>query len=274
MRSLEYVCAATGESVSFEGPVYGETVPALRGHSWSYELGGRSVAGISMPAREAQVTVKVVDHASLDRLRMLADADMAAGSPGTLVADGQWRTDAFIAKSDIQSVTPTIVETSLTFLLPDPWWRRRISHVFTRRTSADSAWLDLPADLPADLSGMAAVRTLDNPEPHAMPAVIRVYGPCVNPYLLIGDNRYQVDCTVPSGGRLEIDGASSVKTVTLIDAQGRHANMFAAAHRGDGLGSGQYIFEPIAAGGNLVTWQNDFDFDVELVVERSEPPWA
>ena len=33
MRTMSYVCATTGESIGFEGPTYGETMPALRGHA-------------------------------------------------------------------------------------------------------------------------------------------------------------------------------------------------------------------------------------------------
>lgn len=39
MQSLEYVCAATGERIGFEGPLYGETLTGLRARVWDSESG-------------------------------------------------------------------------------------------------------------------------------------------------------------------------------------------------------------------------------------------
>lgn len=125
MQSLEYVCAATGERIGFEGPLYGETLTGLRARVWDYSLASRGMTGITRKAREATVTVKIHDSpATLDLLRRLADADMASGNPGTLVADGEWEAKAWITKSEPQSITPTMVETQLTIVLADGVWRR------------------------------------------------------------------------------------------------------------------------------------------------------
>lgn len=92
MQSLEYACAATGERIGFEGPLYGETLAGLRGRVWDYSIGARGLTGITRGAREETVAVKIHDSPStLDLLRRLADADMAAGTPGTLVADANGR---------------------------------------------------------------------------------------------------------------------------------------------------------------------------------------
>ncbi|MDU5899467.1 MAG: hypothetical protein E6Z40_07480, partial [Bifidobacterium sp.] len=171
-------------------------------------------------------------------------------------------------------ITPGMVESQLTMLLPDPWWRRESLNVFHMQTFEDSQWLDLPCDLPCDLGGMAAIRTVRNPTPIRQPARITIYGPCTNPYVVIGANRYQVDASVPEGGRIEIDGASAVKTVVMVDAQGNRSNLFGKARRGAGLDGGEYIFQPLEPGIQQIAWRNDFDFDVTVVEERTEPPWT
>ena len=91
---------------------------------------------------------------------------------------------------------------------------------------------------------------------------------------MIGANRYQVDASVPEGGRIEIDGASAVKTVVMVDAQGNRSNLFGKARRGAGLDGGEYIFQPLEPGIQQIAWRNDFDFDVTVVEERTEPPWT
>ena len=87
MRTLSYVSGATGESIGFEGPLYGGTLTGLRARIWDYSLASRGMTGITRKAREATVTVKIHDSPeTLNLLRRLSDADMASGNPGTLIA--------------------------------------------------------------------------------------------------------------------------------------------------------------------------------------------
>ena len=41
MRTLSYVSGATGESIGFEGPLYGGTLTGLRARIWDYSLASR-----------------------------------------------------------------------------------------------------------------------------------------------------------------------------------------------------------------------------------------
>ena len=80
MQSLEYVCAATGERIGFEGPLYGETLTGLRARIWDYSLVSRGITGITRKTRETTITVKIHDSPeTLNLLRRLSDADMASG---------------------------------------------------------------------------------------------------------------------------------------------------------------------------------------------------
>ena len=258
MQSLEYACAATGERIGFEGPLYGETLAGLRGRVWDYSIGARGLTGITRGAREETVAVKIHDStATLDLLRRLADADMAAGTPGTLVADGEWETRAWIAKSEPQSITPTMVETQLTIVLADGVWRRGTTEHHDPRADKAGGDLDYP-----NATGMP------------QPVKLTIFGPCVNPYVIIGTNRYEVDATIPAGSRLEIDAASDSRTVTMISDTGLRTNLFGKAVRGTGRGSGTYIFEPLPPGMSTISWAGGFKFDLTAIEERSEPPWT
>mgnify|MGYP007073505778 CR=1 FL=1 len=274
MQSLEYVCSATGERIGFEGPLYGETLAGLRGRVWDYSIGARGLTGITRKTRETNVTVRIHDSpATLDLLRRLADADMAAGAPGTLVADGEWETRAWIAKSEPQSITPTMVETQLAVALLDGVWRREITTHHDPRTDAGSG-LDYPHDYPHDYGGMSILDTVANATGMPQPVKLTIFGPCVNPYIIIGTNRYEVDATIPAGSRLEIDAASDSRTVTMISDTGLRTNLFAKAVRGTGRGSGTYIFEPLPPGMSTISWAGGFEFDLTVIEERSEPPWT
>lgn len=275
MQSLEYVCAATGERIGFEGPLYGETLTGLRARVWDYSIGARGLTGITRGAREETVAVKIHDStATLDLLRRLADADMAAGTPGTLVADGEWETRAWIAKSEPQSITPTMVETQLTIVLADGVWRRPTMTHFTPRYDSGTADLDYPHDYPHDFAGMALGAEIVNDTSMPQPVKLTIFGPYVNPYIIIGTNRYEVDATIPAGSRLEIDAASDSRTVTMISDTGLRTNLFGKAVRGTGRGSGTYIFEPLPPGTSTISWAGGFKFDLTAIEERSEPPWT
>lgn len=275
MQSLEYVCAATGERIGFEGPLYGETLTGLRARVWDYSLASRGMTGITRKAREATVTVKIHDSpATLDLLRRLADADMAFGNPGTLIADGEWEAKAWITKSDPQSITPTMVETQLTIVLADGVWRRPTMTHFTPRYDSGTADLDYPYDYPHDFAGMALGVEIVNDTSIPQPVKLTIFGPCAQPYVIIGTNRYEVDVTVPSGSRLEIDGTGDVRTVTMVSGTGLATNCFAQAVRGSGKDSGRYVFQPLAPGTQSVSWPGGFQFDLTVCEERSEPPWT
>jgi len=274
VQSLEYVCSATGERIGFEGPLYGETLAGLRGRVWDYSIGARGLTGITRKTRETNVTVRIHDSpATLDLLRRLADADMAAGAPGTLVADGEWETRAWIPKSEPQSITPTMVETQLAVALLDGVWRREITTHHDPRTDAGSG-LDYPHDYPHDYGGMSILGTVANASGMPQPVKLTIFGPCVNPYIIIGTNRYEVDATIPDGSRLEIDAASDSRTVTMLSDTGLRTNLFAKAVRGTGRGSGTYIFEPLPPGMSTISWAGGFEFDLTVIEERSEPPWT
>lgn len=225
MRTLSYVSGATGESIGFEGPLYGGTLTGLRARIWDYSLASRGITGIARKTRETTIPVKIHDSPeTLDLLRRLADADMASGEPGTLIADGEWEAKAWITKSEPQSITPTMVETQLTIVLADGVWRRSTMTHFTPRYDSGTSDLDYPHDYPHDFAGMALGAEIVNDTSIPQPVKLTIFGPCTNPYVIIGTNRYEVDVTVPSGSRLEIDGTGDVRTVTMVSGTGLATN--------------------------------------------------
>lgn len=98
-----------------------------------------------------------------------------------------------------------------------------------------------------------------------------IYGPAVNPYVIVGGNRYQVNVTVPSGGYVVVDGRD--KTIMLTLADGTVQNVFSSGVRGGGSGGGTYVFEKVPAGTSEVTYDGSFGFDLGWYEEEGEPPW-
>ena len=182
-------------------------------------------------------------------------------------------TRAYVVKAEPQTITPTMVETQLTVVLLDGVWRRETTTHHDPRTDAGSG-LDYPHDYPHDYGGMSILDTVANTSGMPQPIRLTIFGPCVNPYVIIGPNRYEVDATIPAGSRLEIDGTADARTVIMISDTGLSTNLFAKAVRGTGRGSGTYIFEPLPPGTSTISWAGGFEFDLTAIEERSEPPWT
>lgn len=248
---------------------------ALRGRAWGYSLGTRGISRQVRSAREVKVDARFGDPAAADALRRAADRDFAAGEPGTLVVDGEWSQRAYVAGFEPDVITRLAVTGELTVLLLDGCWRReRALHVSARDDAPADEWLDLPCDHPYDLE--RAAESLAVEAVSATPSAVRLvlWGPCQDPYVVVAGNRYQVDATVPAGARIEVDGSSWPKTVSLVSAAGDRTDLFAAARRGTGEGGGEYCFQPIPAGRSEVAWPGSFAFDLYWYEEEGEPPWT
>lgn len=272
MHSLRYISG--GESVSLDGPVtFAGTAAGIRGRSWAYSIGYRSLAGVSRPARECSLSVAFADAAEADRLRRLADRDMRDGTPGRLDAEG-WEQRCYIVKSEVGAVFGGYHSAELTVVLLDGVWRRGHELSFERRSSAEVGgdYLDLPFDLPYDLGPRSASDLFSTSEWGACPVRLVVHGPCANPAVRIDGNVYRVDAAVYEGCRLVVDPLA--RTVSIVDRDGREFDVFPAAHRGEGLGSGEYIFEPAGPGRHKVDWDGSFRFELAWYEEEGEPPWS
>ena len=94
---------------------------------------------------------------------------------------------------------------------------------------------------------------------------ILIYGQTTDPVINIGGHRYAVNGSISAAETLLID--SLTKTITLTTAMGTKVNWFANRDRNS------YIFQPIPAGMNIVSWIGTFGFDLTVIEKRSEPKW-
>ena len=71
-----------------------------------------------------------------------------------------------------------------------------------------------------------------------------------------------------------VDPLATPRSVTLVAADGSTTDVFAKARRGNGSGSGEYIFQPASPGVHEVEWDRSFGFDLTWYEEEGEPPWS
>ncbi len=276
MHRLSYISGTGAAEVCLDcRSALAGTAEGVRGREWGYSIGYRSIAAATRAARECSMSVTFLDLSVADELRRLADRDVAMATPGTLAIDG-WSQRAYITAADPSSISRAHMAAKLTVVLLDGVWRKGHTVAFEQltATSGDGEFLDLPYDLPYDLGVPSTRRYVDVGEWGAAPLRFVVYGPCVNPAVRIDGNWYRVDVTVPDGGYLVVDPLATPRSVTLVAADGSTTDAFAKARRGNGSGSGEYIFQPASPGVHEVEWDRSFGFDITWYEEEGEPPWS
>lgn len=270
MKLLRYT-ASNGQTMELDGPVvYVGTAANLRSRSWQYELGFRELYSVRRGAREVTLEI-AAPYAQADAFRRLTEMDMAAQQPGTFTV-GQWSQRAYIAASEPQIIGGGDVLSELNVLLMDGyWWRLRSEEFHIPSGGGLGGHLDFPFDLPTDLGKNPDRSSVESATLTPSNIRLTIFGPAVNPYIIIGGNTYQVDVSVASGARLEVDGRDS--TIHLISSSGVVTDCFQYGVRTTGLGGGSYIFEPLKAGPQQVTWDGSFEFILGWYEEEGAPPW-
>lgn len=264
--------SATAGVIPLNSGIYVGKPNDLFSREWDYDLGYRSLTSAIRKARKVSISAAFIDMGAADALRRAADADVAAMKPGR-IRIGEWRQRCYIVASSVNSIFDAIVSAKLTAVLLDGVWRRGETTEFVPvNASTGYAFLDMPYDVPYDLGVTPPKRYLIAGEYTTSPVKLTIYGPAVNPAIIIGANTYQVDVTVPDGGYMVIDPIN--RTVTVTSAEGETMDAFPKAHRGKGVGSGEYIFERVPAGTSEVSWNNAFGFDATVYDEEGEPAWS
>ena len=274
MQTLKYVCGSTGDEIGMSGPdIFAQTAEGIRGRSWSYDLGYRSLTGVTRAARETDLELTYLRcPEKADWTRRLFDVDVAAGTPGMLDADG-WTTRAYVVKAEPTSITPVIIHQKLTVVLLDGIWRKagEVQH-FWSDALQPGLDLDYPYDYPHDYLATVRDAVASNPMPTAMPFQMVIFGPVSNPQLTLGGNTYALDMDIPSGSYVTVTSIAGRRTIVMTAENGDETNVFDKGRRGTGLNGGEYIFQPIPAGDSSVQWSG-FGVDLTVYQEESEPPW-
>lgn len=271
--SLRYVPGRGGEPVELDGRLtWVQTALGLRGHSWEYDLGRRDVTSQVRKAREVSVEAWWTSLAEADRALALFDADMYAGTPGTLESGG-WEQRAYVVASEPSARGRDWMASDLTVLLLDGAWHRLSTTSFTAGSTAWDYGKQYSYGFDYDYGPPEPARMVEVSSDAPCPVRLVVYGRAVDPAITIAGNLYQYDVTVPAGGYLLVDTLSD-PVVEVVTADGIHTDAFAQAHRGGGEGSGDYAFQSVPVGTQAVSWDSSFGFDLGLYETKGEIAWS
>lgn len=248
----------------------------LRDYSWSYDTINNRISRFYRPVTSRKIPLVVyckTDEEAVrvkNRLLELAETDIVARMPGKVII-GDYYTSGYITaskKSDFL-IHKRLCKIELTLTSHNPAWYSEKTHVFIPDSDGEigtGVGTDYPYTYKYDYALRMQGRNIVCDSVNNNAFRLLVYGPALNPMVIIGGHTYAVLGSVGAGETLLVDSAE--KTITLTTEKGTKVNWF------DKRGRDEYIFEPIPAGQSGVSWPGTFGFDLTVIEERSEPKWT
>lgn len=276
MHELTYISSSGAQIELLSDDVVATTLP-LRFNDWSYKLGDHSLLSVSRKAKAIDIDIVSVHPQQADSMQSAFDYDVRNSLPGLLVVPDGWSQRAFIVGSKTKSRIYDTYTATLTVALLDGVWRKITKHELLPKTGdiETENGLNYPHDFPFDYAYTQIGKDITFNDD----SLVRLtfWGPCISPYLRIGDNTYGVvGLEVPAGSRLVIDPTKINElgeSIKLIGEFGSAKNVFHTRLRG-AQNSGSYVFERVKRGTQIVAWPQSFGVTVEEIEERGEPPWS
>ena len=204
----------------------------------------------------------------LNELHESFERDVITRTPGTIYY-GDYSIEAYIISSDTGTSDDMIYwsDCKIEIYCEYPFWTKRILHHFGGVTNQiiSTDGFDYPYDYLYDWSNSIVNQKLVIAG--EIPARFRmiIYGGCENPTVSIGELTYKVNTSLLTGEYLAIDTIK--KKIIKVKNNGEEVNVFNERDREADF------FEKIPAGSHFVAWSGGFSFDIELMIERSEPEW-
>lgn len=260
--------------------------------NWTYtyntdNLANRDVTyGYKMAAKSTSVKLAVLcDYTipleqrkeewkeAVDHLCDVISADVADDKNGKLYTDTGFYLSCKIVgsqKTDWRMGLPIMFNT-LSVLSDKPVWIREETKEFfpqseTSKPSTEDDGLDYPYDYPYDYTAQK-VGTADWYIDHydSSEFMMTIFGPCVNPRILINGYPYEVFDTLENNEYIVIDSRNN--SVVKYLANGTTQDLY------DLRAKEQSIFEPIPSGNINLSWSGSFGFNITIFIERNESRW-
>lgn len=247
----------------------------LRDYLWSYETINDRISRFYRPIRDRKIPLWINCESEAEaiavknRLFELTETDIEAKLPGKIYI-GEYYTNGYITASAKSSylIKEKLCKIDLTLTSDDPAWYKEQTYPFVLSSGGAigvGSGTDYPYDYAYDYSLSMQGRTITCDSVSNNAFKLLIYGPVVNPTVIISGHKYTINGTIGKGETVLVN--SVTKTITLTTATGHKVNWF------DKRGRENYIFEPIPSGQNTISWIGEFGFDLTVIEKRSEPKW-
>ena len=222
-----------------------------------YSLEERSYEVICMIKEKDKFTI-------LDKIDEVAEYDIMKDTLGTLSID-DWSIQCGIIETETYKENLT-TKLSMKIYCPVPLWSRETTRQFKIISgSTGEGGLNYPFNYDFNYTSSYIKASITNPLSYEADFRMIFYGPCEDPTVNIGENKYKVGCELEEGEYIVIDTKNS--TIKKYDIVGAETNVFSLREPRD-------FFNKIESGENIITWDNSFGFDITIIEQKGEPKWS
>ena len=221
---------------------------------------------------DRKVTIDVLGKTSeelifnLENLYQVIAVDSEEGVYGKLFVNDTWLRCKIKSSKKSEWTSFVSAQVELVFSAPTLSWVREVRKQFSLRQETLQDGLNFPFNFPFNFApSQKGQVSWEIEHPTSSEFQMIVYGPCVNPRILINGYPYEVFTTLDAGDYMIIDSQSD--TVYKYLNNGTVQNLF------HNRGLEHSIFEKIPSGLLNFNWSGDFGFDLTLYLERREAAW-
>ena len=206
-------------------------------------------------------------HELINEMDDLFERDVYAETPGRLYVNDYYVNCYVVSSESTDRIhVGNMFFVTLKILVEQPQWTREELFYYETFTVEASSGFILPTAIPFGFTANPGIRQLMIDHYASVPAEISLFGPFVNPSFSIGSHIYQINGTLLAGERFIVNQLN--KTVVKITNSGEVINCFNLRSKTSS------VFEPIPAGGNVLTYFGEFAIILILFYERGEPRWS
>lgn len=202
----------------------------------------------------------------MSELHDLTEYDVINNTPGKLYANGYYLECFFVSKeyADYEEAFYAI-EISVEIIAANSIWIKEHDYLFRSADVTDNVGKRYPHKYPYRYPNGLKDSYVQNSYIAECNFSLYVFGPILNPQIIIGEHIYLVNVLLETGEYMVIN--SREKTVKKVMNNGTIVNIF------DNRDKENSVFQKISQGRNSVRWSGRFDFTLKLYEERSEPKW-
>lgn len=198
----------------------------------------------------------------LNMLHAAFEHDIINHTPGR-ITHGEYYIDCYVTASNTFYENPFIYN-DLVVYCPKPFWTKEKTYHLHGEEASEYEYLDYnygyQYDYAAKLPGYVVLANLGE---ISADFKLVIYGPAINPSLIIGNMPVGANVSISAAERIEISSADK----TVIQRGVIDKNIFNYRLKS------RSMFERIPSGEHPVLWSGTFDADLTLYEERSEPLW-
>lgn len=241
---------------------------SLRDYEYEYDVVFEKVTNFRKEIKEYSLPVSIhADNANeiANNIHAIFESDVMTGNRGRLYL-GDYYIEGFFYGSEKRIVThERLCSMNLMFVSDSEDWTNEQTYVYRADSREEGDGHDYPYDYPYNYLSRISAKSIYNDTYKPQDMIITIYGSTNAPIISIGGNDYGANVELLSGEILTVN--TREKTVLKTNRIGEKINCFAQRVRTN------YPFEKLKVGPNLIVSPNTANFDVLVLVERSEPEW-